>query len=260
MATARFMLWSLLCALAPGALSLSACAKQGPPLKLVQPEPLVAPYPPQADVLWVVAPLSNESGTSLVDELAVTDELVNQIQQAQNVSVLPTNRALAGLRALGIPAVRTPEEAIALAAATGADATLVGTITAWDPYDPPTIGLTVALIPRTAKMRGGLDPEPVTDPIALRTATREDTVPAATPVRPASAVSDLADGANHGVLAEVQRFAHGRHDDRTAMGWQIYVKSMRRYTEFVCYRVTKRLLGAEAARLGVPAVHDKTTQ
>jgi hypothetical protein len=263
MATARFML--LLCARA-GAMVLVAlgvalglgCARANEPT-LVEPGRLVSPYPAASDVVWVVAPLTNESGSSLVDELAVTDELVNQIRQVRGLSALPTNRALAAMRALEIPAIRTPAEAIALATATGADAVLVGTITAWDPYDPPELGLSVALFTRTGAMHGIAATGSGTDPMTLRTAVREDAPTAgAVGMGPVSSVADHADASNHAVLAEVKAFAVGRHDDRTALGWQVYVKSMKRYTEFVCYRLMDRLLAAERARVSTATGHDNT--
>ena len=260
MATARFML-SPRARVAPllACLALAfACTNINEP-DLVHPTRLVAPYPPSADVVWVVAPLSNESGSSLVDELAVTDELVNQIRQVQGLSALPTNRALAGMRALNISAVRTPQDALELAAATGADATLVGTITAWNPYEPLELGMTLALFPRTAKMQELAMPAPVTDPIALRTATREQGMPSTqASFSPSSSVADHADASNHAVLADAKAYAYGRSDPRTALGWQVYVKSMKRYTEFVCYRLVGRLLADERTRLTPVTEHDKS--
>ncbi len=263
MATARFMLCLRARALVSGALALAAFGLPGcippnePPLS--KPSRLIAPYPASEDVVWVVAPLTNESGTSLVHELDVTDALVNQIRDIDGLTALPTNRAIAAMRALQIPAIRSPEEALALAQATGADATLVGTITAWDPYDPPKLGMSLALFPRTAKMNGMAMPVPVTDPATLRTATREENLPGSGPsLSPSSTVADHADASNHAVLAEMKAYAVGRNDPRSALGWQLYVKSMKRYTEFVCYRVMDRLLAHERARLAPPTGHDNT--
>ena len=228
-----------------------------PPLSV--PSRLVSPYAGPGDVLWVVAPLANESGTSLVNELEGHRCAGRPDPADQGITALPTNRALAAMRALEMPAVRTPEDAVALAAATGADATIVGTITSWDPYDPPTIGMTIALFPRSPTGRGG-SPTGEVNPVTLRTATREDGVPpTGTPTEPASSVADQADATNHSVLAQARAYAVGRNDTRSALGWQVYVKSMKRYTEFVCYRVLQQLLQQEQSRLAPPPTeHDKS--
>jgi len=240
------------------ALSANGCTNSRD-IPLATPSRLVSPYGGTGDVVWVVAPLINESGTSLLNELEVTDALVDQIRQIKGITALPTNRSIAAMRALEMPAVRSPDDALALAAATGADAALVGTITSWDPYDPPTIGLTIALFPRTPRMNGAPMPSTTVDPVTLRTATRESSVPATgAPSTPVASIADQADASNHAVLAEVQAYAVGRSDPRSAMGWQVYFKSMKRYTEFVCYRVLQRLLAQEQARLAPPVEHDKS--
>ena len=230
------------------ALSFAAVQGCAAEAKLEPPGALVSPYPAASQVVWAVAPLANESGSALVDELAITDALVEQVRQTQGVTALATNRTLAGMRALGLGAIRTPADASSLARALGADGVLVGTITAWDPYEPPTLGLDLALFARTGAMLAVDIAE--TDPLTLRGAATDDAVLGdAYRSRPVAVVSDHADASNHEVLAQARAYAEGRRDPNDPLGWRRYTKSMARFTEFVCYRVLERLLRSERQRV-----------
>ena len=105
----------------------------------------LSPYSIQHPMVWGVAPLRNESGVSVVDELRLTDMLINELQQFPGLNVLPTNRSIAAMSALELRSIDTPEQAQRLAQAMDVDALLVGTITAYDPYDPPVLGMNLAL-------------------------------------------------------------------------------------------------------------------
>ena len=228
----------LACAL-PG-----ACAKKQ--LELAEPTVLTAPYESR-EVRWAVAPLVNESGVSIVDELAATDALVSAITEVEGLTALPTNRTLAALRALGLRGVASPGEARALARALGADAIVVGSITDWYPYDPLRFGLNLALYARTREM----DLADI-DPIALSQATTDSQIRAGSPADlPVAGVAEHYDASNHAVVAQVRRYAEGRHDPRTALGDDIYLKSMERYTQFVCFRTVELLLNRERERLAL---------
>jgi hypothetical protein len=215
-------------------------------MSLQQPAVLSSPYA-EPDVVWAVAPLTNESGVSIVDELAVTDDLVDAITEVQGITALPVNRTLAAMRALGLPGVRSPGEARALARALGADAIVVGTITDWYPYDPPRLGMNLALYPRTKALDVG-----AIDPVKLSQATTDSQIsPGPAPQLPVAAIGEHFDASNHAVIADVRAFAVGRTDQRSAMGDEIYTKSMERYTQFVCFRMVELILDKERARLTV---------
>src|SRR5882724_8298688 len=67
--------------LAFAALCLAGCASS-PDDKLMSPAAIVAPYDTsRGEVLWAVAPLRNESGTSLVNIGAISDKLVNAVEE-----------------------------------------------------------------------------------------------------------------------------------------------------------------------------------
>ncbi|MBC7835968.1 MAG: hypothetical protein H7Y88_12845 [Phycisphaerales bacterium] len=218
--------------------------------ELVQPEGLVSPYDATSgEVLWAVAPLANESGTSSVDVLAVGDALVAKITEAQGLGAVPMNRTLAAMRALGMGWVRSPGDAKRLADALGVDGLVLGSITSYDPYNPPKLGVTLALYAREGAM--GTKQTERTDPRGLSGAyADEGRSRSEFAERPASVINESLDGANQGVQMLVERYATGRHDSETALGWQRYLASMDLYTEFVAHLAVARLMQAERDRLG----------
>jgi hypothetical protein len=223
----------------------AACAQRT--LQLTEPATLSAPYADR-DVIWAVAPLVNESGVSIVDELSVTDALVNAITEVEGLTAQPTNRTLGALRAMGLPEVRTPDEARALARALGADAVVVGTITDWYPYDPLRFGLNLVVYARTDAMSLA-----EVDPVALSQARTDSQIGAGNTGGdlPLAGVARHYDTSNHAVVAQVRRYAEGRHDPRSALGNDIYLKSMERFTQFVCFRTVELLLDRERERLAL---------
>lgn len=228
-----------------------ACSKQP---ELVAPEPLIAPYnSASGEMLWAVAPLANESGTSIADTLAISDAIVGKITEAEGLAAVPMNRTLAAMRALRMTAVRTPADARRLGEALNVDAVLVGSVTAYDPYDPPTIGLTLALYsrqPAQAVRESGWS-----DPRAMRSAPTEQDLPPVSSFEeePLSVVIEHLPGANHGVQMNVRRYAQGRHEHGSALGWRRYLASMELYTDFAAYWAVRRLLEEERLRLAWPA-------
>lgn len=232
----------------------AACSTPG----LTAPETLVSPYSTYSDdVLWAVAPLKNESGVSAVDDLAVSDALTYQIQQVYGLSAVPVNRVLTAMRALDMQTIESPEDAIALADAVGADGIVAGAITAWDPYDPPEIGMNLVLYVLRDDLRRPGDGSFV-DPRDLQIAMTDGALPTRSRrTTPASTAAEHLDGANHEVLAAVQEYAQGRHDPKAPMGWRLYVASMTLFTEFACHRLTERLLDAERIRLARIASADE---
>jgi hypothetical protein len=235
---------ALACALA--AALLAACAPKDRD-RLDPPDVLVAPYGrTQGDVLWAVAPLANESGVSSVDTGMIADRLVAGIDEVRGVSCLPLNRTLAAMRVRGMRTVSTPADARALATALGVDGLIVGTVTAYDPYDPPKLGLKLALFARSP----GAD-APQQDPFRLQMAyTESDRRLAAQYLdRPVATVSQHLDGANHEVQMDVRRYATGRHDPHSALGWKGVLASMDLYTQFAAYSAVSRLIEQERLRV-----------
>lgn len=232
------VLLSLACAaLLPG------CAR---PPELVPPEVLVAPYRAglDAEPLWAVAPLRNESGTTIADALKVSDAVIAKLAEVRGLTVLPLNRTIAAMRALRMPAIATPEDARRLADALGADTLVVGTVTAYDPYNPPKLGITLAIYGRSPT------PTESVDPAALGSAARESAsnLRTSNPDAPLSVAQVYLDGANHGVLMELKRYSEGRRDDSSALGWRRFLASMDDFTEFAAYSAVSKLMARERLR------------
>ncbi len=219
--------------------------------ELVAPEVTVSPYGSLAQTpVLAIVPLRNESGVSFADTLRVSDALANRASEIRGLACLPVNRTLAAMRALRMNDVRSPEEARRLAAAVGADAVVVGSLTAYDPYDPPKLGLTLGLYARDGSFLNGVTRKPM-DVKELQTQPDESRWVQATANsnNPLSVISEHYDAANHEILISVRRYSEGRHRETSALGWERYVKSMDLYVEFAAYRAMDRLMQEERLRL-----------
>ena len=214
------------------------------------PHVLVSPYDTRGgDVLWAIVPLANESGTSVADSLEVSDQLVAAVTQARGLAAVPMNRTLAAMRSLGLAGITSPGQARALANAMGVDGVLIGTITAYDPYDPPTIGISVALFAREGSMGIG---EAYVDPVALSQAHSDYEMLGNTQFAddPVAVVNEHLHGASHEVQLSIQHYATGRFEHGSAWGWRRYLASMDLYTKFAAHQTVRRLLEKEQIRVG----------
>ena len=228
-------------------LMMSACSS-GP--KLSHTQPLVSPYATSRPIIWAIAPLRNESGVSFVNELAVSDVLRNEIEQIDGIQTLSINATLEGMRAIGVGEIRSEAQAIELARTLDVDGVIIGTITAWAPYEPKQIGLAIGLFGQEPSM-GVLNP--TVDPRALQAASTDYTlndIEQSEPGGPLSVVSTLLDTSNHDVLLDIREYAAARHDPTSALGPDLYIKSMGAYQKFCCFHVVRKLLNAERRRLG----------
>lgn len=225
-------------------LAMLVGCSQGP--ELVNPTVLRSPYDAtRGDVLFAVAPLRNESGTTVFRPDDVSDALVRAVSSVPGIRCLPLNRTISEMRGLGMREITSPSDLEALAEAMNVDGLIVGTVTAYDPYNPPTLGISLALHAGNPTFAAG----PEMDDI--RGAVRDPQTPA--PSRyvdtPVASMSEVFDGRNHGVQMQVRRYAEGRIDPTAARGWQTYLASMPLYTEFVAHAAVGRLLDQERLRL-----------
>lgn len=238
----------------PHALVLLTCTLffwgcAGPKQELLAPGATLAPYPAaRGELLWAVVPLRNESGTSTVDALRVSDQVVAAVEQVRGLRALPMNRTIETMRVLKMPFIRTPGDAARLADALGVDALVLGSITAYDPYEP-RMGLTLALLPRTPAMFGRTAPaiDPI-DPRALQTSPTE-TAPAEATGEPATVVSELFDGKNQSVQMDIRNYAQGRSEAVSAAGWRRYLRSADLFAEFCTHQLINQMMQAETLRL-----------
>ena len=250
MTSAQTMLWRALrviaAASAVGAI-LTGCTRDRD--ALVAPRVLLAPYDTsQGEVLWAVAPLRNESGTTEAEKGAVSDKVVAAVEQTEGLRCLPLNRTLEAMRALKIERVTTPAQVKQLAQAMGVDGILVGSITSYDPYTP-SIGIALALYARPGSMERWngrqinptvLEVQPTEKPAAVRSNFPEG---------PASVYSVSLDAKSHQVQMELREYGRGRVREDSALGWKRYMASMDLYTEFAAYHAVDGLLQSEWVRL-----------
>ncbi|MCH2149018.1 MAG: hypothetical protein MK095_06245 [Phycisphaerales bacterium] len=199
--------------------------------------------PTGAPALWAVAPLANESGTTAVDRVHITDLLTEQLQQVQGINTVPVNRVLLAMQTLRIRSIATAEQASRIMDVLGIDGLVVGTITSWDPYQPPKLGLAVQLF--TAM---DAPAHVIPDPQSMRTATTE-TPQQPAPARAMAQAAGIWDASNHHTLATLQSYAQGRTRLNSAYGPDLHLVDMDLYTQFVAYQLVKKLLRDEQNRL-----------
>ena len=216
---------------------------------LMPAEQVVSPYSiTTGEVLLAVAPLRNESGTGVVDTLAMTDRLVQKLDEITGITCLPTNRSLQAMRALGMEFVSSPSDAKKLGRALGVDGLVVGTITAYDPYDPPKLGLTLAIFGSDGRLAGNKGGGP--DPVAMQSAGSEAAVSAGLfRDQPLTVVSEMLDGRDQGVQMNVRRYAEGRTEQATALGWRGFMVNMDLYSQFASWWSVYRLMSEERLRV-----------
>lgn len=213
-----------------------------------QPDIVISPYDTtEGEVLWAIAPVRNETGDLLADTDLATDALALAAEQVVGISVIPNTRTRVALGNLGLRQIETPGDADALAQALGADAVIVGSLTAYEPYSPPKVGYALALHSVTG--RGG-PRQAGFDLGTLRASPLgRDALAGARARKPRATVSALFDARNAAVEGELKRYARGRTDDASAWGWEQYMASMGLFTEFAAHASVRRLLDDERLRL-----------
>ncbi|MBL8764916.1 MAG: hypothetical protein JNM07_11665 [Phycisphaerae bacterium] len=231
----------------------AACASKP---ELVAPQVLVAPYDSaNGPSIWAIAPLRNESGTSAADPLKVTDTITARVAEVRGISVVPLNRTLAAMRTLGMSGIDSPAAARRLAESMGVDAVIIGSITAYDPYDPPSLGLTLALYSRPTNLTAATIGDSRTMSAAGSEAPGRGGLSLDPPV---TVVAEHLDAKNHAVLMQLKNYAEGRHDPSSALAWRRYTASMDLFCEFAAYRTVGRLLDEERLRIARSVVNTRS--
>ena len=206
-----------------------------------KPVSLTSPWMPRQQV-WAIAPLANESGVSHVDRLAITDGLVLEAASIRGVDVLPLNRTLETMLSLniGLDGIPNEEEYRELCQVLNADAILVGTIIAYDPYQPLRFGSSLQLIRNEgATAPAGIDSRALS--MSLGGAS-ETVMRAPVQSRPIQS-SGIFDTENHDVLARMATYSNGRSTHDPARGdIGLYHLDMDDYAEFVSHQLLERLL------------------
>jgi hypothetical protein len=243
--------------LALSALALPGCEglfgpRKPPPLEFT----MYTPY--DSTRTLAIAPTVNLSGSRDFDPLVVSDTVYSEMQQVQNLNVLPLNKTLLAMQRLGIRSIDDPKAAQQLAAYLHADGLVIPAVTAYDPYNPPTVGMVLQLYTPPAPPP---PPEPTvrTPPVRVN----PDTViyatdipnPAAPPrpptpaQQPASQVTAVFNATNQTVLRELHIFATGRTQYDAALTEQRFLVDADSYMRFVCHAMVRRLMDVERARV-----------
>ena len=204
--------------------------------------------------VFAVAPLRNESGSLHADALRTADRLTAEVARVRGIDTVSVNRVLGAMQRMGLSGIDTPDQAHALRQWLGVDGLLVGSITAYDPYDPPTLGLAVELY-RSDRDAGGTGANP--DPRELTRAAR---LPGDAPTAvlepdlgPTSAIAGHYDASDPEVATLLDHYIVERGPDGTGeMTRRRYTASIDLYTEFVSHQLTARLMDAERLQLRSP--------
>lgn len=226
-------------------------------------DPLISPYATRR--IWAVAPFANESGSLHADGLKIADQFAAQLENASNIDVLPVNRVLKAMEALKLASISTEAEARGVMNLVGADSLIVGNISAYDPYDPPKLGLAVELFAGANQWQAD-----TFDTRDMTRAATDDGFQLGATARSraalrgsASGVSAHFDAAAPDVYRLLKRYTANRGGEHQS--WQHggpgsevmhrYRMSMDLYSEFVTYVMSWRLLRAEADRIDSLTTH-----
>ena len=192
-----------------------------------------APEPMRQPRVLVVAPVLNLSGSQDFDALKVTDLVASEFLSFSGVAVIPVNLTLAELERQGKCAVETPEDALALARALGADATIVTAITEYNSYSPPVLGLVMQwYVARPAEATP--DAGAVADSSAELLDVR--------PVRPRWQVQRVFNAADEDLLAEIRAYAREREGHESPYGWRKYTRSQELYVRCCSHALIMTIL------------------
>ena len=185
-----------------------------------------------------VAPAINLSGSTDFDRNRFADLMASELSYAEGVSVIPVSRALGVLAAQGTDGVTSPTHALELVKLLGADAILVFAVTEYDPYDPPSIGISAQLYgTRPGPGDGSLDPVALSRQANLAASRTPESAQ-----RLLAQTQRVFDAAHGAVVADLRAFAKLRDGEDSPFGWRKYVVSQQHYIRYCCHATIRTLL------------------
>ncbi len=187
-----------------------------------------------------VAPALNLSGSADFDRDRVADLMASEMSFAAGVTVIPVSRVLGVLSVQGLDGVRSQTHALELVGLLGADAILVFSVTEYDPYDPPSMGISAQLFGTRPDPSGAVEPIKLSRQAGL----------AASPVRSTTRrvlaqTQRVFDASHQWVVADIRRFAAFRDGDESPFGWRKYVVSQQHFIRYCCHATLRALLNDE---------------
>ena len=200
--------------------------------------------------VWAVAPLRNESGSRFADGMQMADHLTRSFEQVEGIDALPLNRVLEAMDALSLTGIDSREDAIRLREVLGVDALVIGTMTHYDAYDPPKIGLALDLYAWPVGKGGsgldirGLSWAPTADKAGIRRGTLYR------PDQPVTTVSGYFDASGMGTKELMDDYAYGRGSTPNKLHERrLYTINMNLFQEFAGFEMGSQLIWAEWRRL-----------
>ncbi len=207
--------------------------------------PTPSPYPKAYSM--AIVPFRNLSGSQDLSMITITDMFYSELQQVPGqLQVMPNNRVLSALSSMGLENVHNPEEVMMLADTLGVDAVVVGSVTQYDPYRPPKMGMIVQLYIR--EQRDAEKQLANINPGEIARMGNSFNMPAGMPMKPRAEVVRIFDAGKTEVIDRVKKYHRGRDADPSPSGWEKCLTSTI-YPSFVCHEMIDELLAQESSRL-----------
>jgi hypothetical protein len=222
-------------------IGLSGC--DTPERKLQPSAPLVAPYA----ATLVVAPFGNDSGVVIRpdQQASVSDKLVVALNGVDGWQAVPLNRTLEAMRQVGLAEIRTLDEARSILRLVGGDGIVVGTITEWNPYEPPRFGANILLVADEAEVQAAFESRRLTGRTGAVASNPE------APVRTLTDVVAVYDATNHTVRGQVREYAKSNDDvtDGFDPPERYYLMVFDHWLDFAASELVSTLVDRERARV-----------
>lgn len=226
--------WLFIISLIVAACLLSGCAEKEPTYG----REYKLEMPGNQTRVWAVAPVLNLSGQP-VDPLIQADVLYQQMQTVSGLTVVPIDRVMQVMVSVNIESIQSADQAVIIMDLLGCDGLVVGTITQYDPYNPPKFAGSLQLFQKP----GGFQRTPAPDPRDLvRSAAPK--AGESLPQQPSDIIQSVGmyDSSSGSVRDAVLQYAIGRHEPAGPMGAQEYFLSMDRYSGFAWHSLLEDLL------------------
>ncbi len=195
-------------------------------------------------LIIAVAPAINVSGSSDLDPNRVADLMAGELSYVDMVDVIPVSRVLAVLTDQERRRIESPAHALEVARILGADAILVFSVTEYDPYDPPVVGISAQLYGRTRFGLARFNPQRES-----RRGSPSPDIGFISPLAPIAQAQRVFNATHEWGSSEVQRFARMRCADCGPLGWRKYVASQQAYVRFCCYKTLESLMSAGSDKI-----------
>ena len=202
--------------------------------------------------VWTVAvvPFKNDSGSEHFSTITMTDEFYTELASVQdNIQVLSVNHVLAAQHKLGISKIKDTDDLSAIADELGADALFVGSVTRYQPYPPPLIGIVVQIYEQRRPDQIELPDSKEFDPGDLSRQPTPFELNAGPLLAPVVQVNDVFDAADKDIARLIKQYSAQKMED-SPLGAE-KVKTSIEYMRFVSHQVIGRLLYDYSIRTGL---------